>query len=253
MLLSIKLSRIFLILADKTSQKLFVDKLVSNPQAYLAEVGVNNPSLIKIINKKSKIKYIGFEPNPVNFKRYKLHEYGVVNKAVTINQDGPLDFYVPVYDNQLLNTLPESGKGSLLSGRHNRKELKTSVECIRLDEIFKTHNINAWWIDAEGLSIKMLSEILKRKNKPNLIYAESEQKDKDLIKRIIRENKQKYKIIRAKTSHNQDNYIFLDRTFIKNIIPIYVSISKLRIYEILFLIIFSSFKMLSKLLKVLRW
>ena len=247
MRLSIKISRLFLILSDNVSQKLFVDNILSHPETFMAEVGVNTPSLISYINKKSKIKYIGFEPNPVNFKRYKLNNYGVINKAVTINQDGPLDFYVPIYDYQPSNILPESGKGSLISGRHNRKEIKVKVQTIKLDVIFKNYDINTWWIDAEGLSIKILSKILMRKDKPNFIYTESETNDKYLIRNIVRENKGKYIIIRARTSHNQDNYIFLDKNLAKNRIQIYFAIFKLRIYEILFVFIFSIFKIIVKL------
>lgn len=247
MKLSIKISRIFLILSDNVSQKLFVDNILSYPETFMAEVGVNTPSLISYINKKSKIKYIGFEPNPVNFKRYKLNDYGVINKAVTINQDGPIDFYIPIYNNQSSNIVPESGKGSLFSGRHNRKEIKVTVQTIKLDEIFKNYDVNTWWLDAEGLSIKILSKILMRKDKPHFIYTESEKNDYYLIRNIVRENKGKYIIIRARTSHNQDNYIFLDKNYVKNRIPIYLAICKLRMFEILFVFIFLNFKIIAKL------
>lgn len=249
MRLSIKITRIFLILADKISLKLFVDNLVNYPETFLAEIGVNSPSLIKYINKKSKIKYVGFEPNPVNFKRYKLSEYGVINKAVTINNNGNLDLYVPLSDKQLSNKLPESGKGSLIPGRHNAREVKVSVECIKLDEIFDKFNITSWWIDAEGLSIKILREILSKNEKPNFIYAESEPNDNQLIRKIIKENKEKYIIIRARTSHNQDNYIFLDKKHIKNRFQIYYTICILKICEILFILIFTILKIIAKLKK----
>ncbi len=247
MRLSIRFSRIFLILSDKISQKFFVDNMLKNPGTFLAEIGVNNPYLVEYILKKKNIKYIGFEPNPVNFRKYNLNNYGVFNKAVTINKEGLVDFYLPIFNEQQSNQIPETGKGSLISGRHKNKELKVKVESIQLKTILEEHDINAWWIDAEGLSVKILSKILDKVYKPNFIYVESEANDENLIKKIISENKSYYIVMRARTSHNQNNYLFFKRKLCKN--KFYISLMNLllRIFELFFISIFSTFKIGAKI------